>query len=494
MIPPIALDPSVAFRQTESLLVLSDVHLGSDLNDHPQPAGFGKRSRRVDRDLVGMIDHYRRTPPPSGARWRIVFAGDFVDFIGIAILPTTETLSTEPSLEEREHGLGNAADHALAKIRRVAERHSDVFAALAAFLADGHAMTIVHGNHDVEFHWETVQNEMRALVVAHAASALSDRVAAAIAERIDFAPLFFWAEGVAYIEHGHQYDAMCANEHPLMPLSPLDPRRIARGFCDVLLRFVVRPTRGLREHGHENMGIFGYLAFGAGLGARGLIGLGVSFARAIIEMFRLRSEWIGKAAVARAKAIREEHERRLAQFAIARRLDLSRITALLALHERPIIRTIHGILGSLLIDRLALALTSIVLLAIVGAFATHHMSLWFVVAALVAGWVTTHRYLARQRKIDPVDALRERAGRLATLFPAAFVVMGHTHVPAKIPLAEGQSTYINVGSWAEEEDQADVSGGYKAARTHLVIHTAESGPVAEFLTWESEIGPKRFGG
>ena len=30
----------------------------------------------------------------------------------------------------------------------------------------------------------------------------------------------------------------------MAPLSPLDPRRIARGFTDVFLRYVVRPTRG----------------------------------------------------------------------------------------------------------------------------------------------------------------------------------------------------------------------------------------------------------
>lgn len=472
-------------RPTESLLVLSDVHLGSDLNDHPQPDGFGKRSTRVDRDLVRMIDHYRRTPP-DGARWRIVFAGDFIDFIGIAILPTGEALATEPSEEEREHGLGNAADHAIEKMRRVGVRHADVFAALATFLADGHAMTIVHGNHDVELHWEGVQAELRAILASHA----TPEAASSIVERVEFAPLFFWAEGVAYIEHGHQYDAMCANEHPMLPLSPLDPRRIARGFCDVLLRFVVRPTRGLREHGHENIGIFGYLAFGAGLGARGLVGLGVAFVRAILEMMRLRREWLGE----RAKALREEHERRLAAFALARRMEMSRIRALLALHERPIIRTIHGILGSLLIDRLALALAAIGALATAGALAMHHFAAWFVAAAVLAAWGIGHRYLARQRKLDPDEQMRERAGRLAKLFPAAFVVMGHTHVPLKMPVANGDATYINVGSWSEEEDQADVAGGYRAARTHLVIHAADTGPVAEFLTWESELGPQRFGG
>jgi len=463
------------------LLVLSDVHLGSDLNDHPQPEGFGKRSVKVDRDLVRMIDHYRRTKP-RGDRWRIVFAGDFIDFIGIAILPKDHALATEPSVEEREHGLGNAADHAIEKMRRVGARHADVFAAIAAFLAEGNAMTVVHGNHDVELHWEEVQNEMRAIIAMHAPVNEEEDVA----RRIDFAPLFFWAEGVAYIEHGHQYDAMCANEHPMLPVSPLDPRRIARGFCDVLLRFVVRPTRGLREHGHEKMGIFGYLAFGMALGVRGLLGLGVAFARAVIEMFRLRREWIGDA----AKKIRREHRRRVVRFARARQIQLRRLDALFALQERPVIQSIRGILGSVLLDRLALGLAAIMVLAVVGAFAVHHYTLWFAAAAVIAAWAIGHRWLAKQRKIDPDDQLKERAAHLATLFPAAFVVMGHTHVPLELPIADG-ARYINVGSWSEEEDQGDAA--YRAARTHLVIHVEEGTPVAEFLTWESEIGPKRFG-
>jgi hypothetical protein len=340
----------------------------------------------------------------------------------------------------------------------------------------------VHGNHDVELHWDAVQEEMRAIIAAHAPGTQ-------IALRIDFAPLFFWAEGVVYIEHGHQYDAMCANAHPMLPVSPMDPRRIALGFCDVLLRFVVRPTRGLREHGHERLGILAYLAFGAALGVRGLFGLVVAFARAVIEMFRLRNEWFG----APAKKVRREHRRRVVKFARASSIQLKRLDALFALQERPIIQSIGGILGSVLLDRLAVALAAILLLAIVGPFALRHYSLWFVAAAVIAAWAMTHRWLARQRRLDPDEQMRERAGQLAKLFPAAFVVMGHTHAPMEIPVADGAAKYINVGSWSEEEDQADVVGGYHAARTHLVIHVGESGPTAEFLTWESELGPKRFG-
>ena len=510
LLPSLASPPKSPSR--ESLLVLSDVHLGSDLNDHPQPAGFGRRSKRVDEDLARLLDHYARTPPASGpgARWRIVFAGDFIDFIGMAILPKTsdadERLATEPSDEEREHGLGNAADHARAKMRKVGARHSEVFAALASFVAQGNALTIVHGNHDVEFHWGAVRDEFRAILVGHAIARARANEHAAIATaddagapcdafdarafeaRIDFNPWFFYADGVAYIEHGHQYDALCASEHVMAPESAIDPRRIARGFSDVLLRFVVRPTRGLKEHGHERMGIADYLLFGARLGFFGLFKLGSSFARAVVELLRVHRASISEA----AKRLREEHERRIAAFASQGRFDLDRLRQLVALQTPPITHSIRGILASVLLDRLLLALVSIAALVVAGVLGFSHAWFWIAGACVVLGWVVTHRYLAKSRKLDPDEMLVDRAGRLAKLFPAAFVVMGHTHTPVQVAVAEGASTYINVGSWSEQEDDSLQEHGYRAARTHLVIHSAESGPVAEFLAWDSSAGPRRF--
>ena len=108
-----------------------------------------------------------------------------------------------------------------------------------------------------------------------------------------------------------------------------------------------------------------------------------------------------------------------------------------------------------------------------------------------------HRLLSARRKVwfgeklDNDATLVERAGHLATLFPAAFVVMGHTHSPAMVPVAQGTATYVNVGSWHEAADEADRPASFKAARTHLVIHPAEAGPVAEFLAW-APAGPTKF--
>src|SRR3989442_12814687 len=154
----------------ESLLVLSDIHLGSDINDRAPPGGAPRRSKRIDADLIDLLRHYARTPP-SADRWRIVIAGDFIDFIGMA-MTAGETLgaelNTQLSEEERAHGLGNASDHAWLKLRRVADRHAEVFASLADFVARGNTMTLVHGNHDIEFHWEAVKTEFKDILFAHA--------------------------------------------------------------------------------------------------------------------------------------------------------------------------------------------------------------------------------------------------------------------------------------------------------------------------------------
>jgi UDP-2,3-diacylglucosamine pyrophosphatase LpxH len=476
----------------ESLVVLSDVHLGSDIVEAEAAAWHPRRSRAVDRDLVALIEHYRTTPA-RGGRWRMVIAGDFVDFIGITLPPGEIELETEPSDEERAHGLGNAPDHARIKLRRVAERHRAIFAALGAFVADGHALTIVHGNHDIEFYWTTVQDEMREQLFGHAEARARESGESvdrsAFDGRIEFSPWFFYRQGVAWIEHGHQYDPLCATTLPMAPMSPLDPRRIARGLCDTLLRFVVRPTRGLLEYGHERMGIFDYLAFGARLGVGGLACLLGRFARAVLELFRLRRAYLTEA----AETLRAEHERRLVLLAQATRIGIDRLRALAALQAPPVTASIRGILASVLLDRLALGLASSIALLVLAVLGMRRGEyLWGAVTVAIA-WVFANRQLARGRKIDPADELVDRAGALARLFPAAFVVMGHTHQPVAVPVAGGAATYVNLGSWDEPEPEAlDAAPAFRAPRTHLVIHPAGSKPVAEFLRWDPERGPERF--
>jgi UDP-2,3-diacylglucosamine pyrophosphatase LpxH len=464
------------------------VHLGNDIGDSPAgppPA----RSRSVDDDLSALLDYYRGARV-DGAPWTLVINGDFVDFVGISLDPAKAPLSTEPTAEERAHGLGSAEDHARVKLARVAERHHRLFEALAEFVAAGHYLTIVSGNHDREFHWPEVRNDLQTLLLR----ALGGRGATlrddGFLERIRFAPWFLWVEGVAFIEHGHQYDAFCATDHTTGPLSPVDHQRLSAGFTEVLLRFVVHRTPAVRDCQHEHMGVCDYIALAGRLGPRGGVDLFLNYVRAIVELFRLRRLSLSEA----AKSLRAEHERRLSHLAAAMGIELRRLRRLVELQARPVTRSIRGIMASLLVDELALAAASIAMLGTLLAFLGMRAPFFMLTAALiVCAWWSGHVYLRRTRHVDPQKELAARAGALARLFPAAFVVMGHTHVPLRTTPDAGGATYVNTGSWAEAEDASrEGSSTRRAARTHLVIRIRDAGPEAELLAWDSSTGPRRF--
>jgi hypothetical protein len=277
----------------------------------------------------------------------------------------------------------------------------------------------------------------------------------------------------------------------MAPLSPEDPRRIARSFSDVLLRWVVRPTGRVPEYGHERMGVVDYLLLGASLGAGGVVRLLLRFIAAVVELFRLRRAHLSEA----AHAMKQEHERRMAVLAERTRVGMERLRALAALQVPPVTRSVQKIMASVLLDRIAVGVLVTLAIAALAVVGRHHVWPWPVIAALASGWLWAHRKLSLRRrewfgeKLDNDEILIERAGHLARLFPAAFVVMGHTHTPAMMPVAEGAATYVNVGSWHEAEPSG--AGSFRAARTHLVIHPKDTGPTAEFLAWSAE-GPRRF--
>jgi UDP-2,3-diacylglucosamine pyrophosphatase LpxH len=471
----------------QNLLVLSDMHLGSDIGDSPG-APPPPRSRSVDDDLCALLDHYRATRV-DGEPWDLVINGDFIDFIGISLDAARASVSTEPTPEERAHGLGTAEDHACFKLARVAERHQRVFASLAAFVAAGHRLTIVTGNHDREFHWDRVRGDLQRVLLR-----ARDSSAALVGDdeflgRVRFSSWFYWVEGVVYIEHGHQYDSFCATECVMAPLSPVDQRRLSSGFSDVLMRFVVHQIEIVRQCDHERMGLLAYVGLAIRLGFRGGIDLFSRYVHAIVELFRLRHHSLSEAAV----ALRSEHERRLSNFADTMRIDLQRLRALVALQARPVTRSIRGIMASLLLDELALGVLSVIALAVLGSLGFRAQYFAWIGALVVPAWWFGHLYLSRTRHVDPQNELAARALPLARLFPAAFVVMGHTHVPVRTALAGAGATYVNTGSWAEAEGaRPDAPFVHRAARTHLVIRVRDTGPEAELLAWDSSTGPKRF--
>src|SRR5689334_24501623 len=178
---------------THNLLAFSDVHLGSDLVFHVRPEAPRRTagSERRDRDLVELLDWYRQHPVDDKP-WRLVIGGDFIDFTGMSVMLAEDESSalTEPTDEERRHGLGGAEDHALAKLRLVMVHHASVMDALSRFIQSGNTLVIVPGNHDVDWHWESVQAEFRDTIAGRAGVGV---------ERVEFSPWFYYEEGLIYL-------------------------------------------------------------------------------------------------------------------------------------------------------------------------------------------------------------------------------------------------------------------------------------------------------
>ncbi len=177
----------------------------------------------------------------------------------------------------------------------------------------------------------------------------------------------------------------------------------------------------------------------------------------------------------------------------AMRIGLDRLRVLALMQAPPVTRSIRGILASVLLDKLALAVLSALSLLILLVLGRRGGYVLWASGLMVPAWWLTHRHLGRTRHVDPQSELAARAGPLSRLFPAAFVVMGHTHVPVRAAVDDGRATYINTGSWAEDEgSRPDGPIAYRAARTHLIIRVGSGGPEAELLAWDSSVGPKRY--
>lgn len=469
---------------TENYLIFSDVHLGADLVQHVRPWTRErlKQIARIDRDLASMLDWYREHRDPERP-WRLIIAGDLVDFIGMSIAPLEGApLASALSAEEELNGLGSSRDRAVAKMRAVARRHGLVFEKLARFVADGHSLVLVRGNHDIDFHWD----EARAAFVEAIVERAGEERREELAGRIEFHPWFYYVEGLLYVEHGHQYDELCSYPHLLAPVLPHDPKQISWSLSDVLLRFVVRPTPGVGSEGHEHHGALDYIRLAFALGIVGMIRLGQRYLRAGAHALRTTWSYVGSG----PSRIAAEHERALELLSTQTRLGVERLRALAALAPPSATSRPMAILRSLMLDRVALvAISTLVLVSVFGlhlAFDIGLLTAALVATPTLASAVGLAIWSSRFRVIDPSDAMRRSAESIARMLPVLYVVMGHTHQPVVQSLAPN-TTYVNVGNWAVD----DLDGPDRPPpRTHLVIRHVDGRPVAEFCAWDPATGPR----
>ncbi len=180
-------------RATANLLVVSDLHFGEEL----LPGASAERRHAVELAASAFREflRYHAARRRDGRPWRLVIAGDLFDFLSV-VVPGRGARSGDV----RKFGLARGGEASVVRMAAIpAHAHAAVLADLVRFVAAGHEVDIVAGNHDVELQDPAVEAELRAHLRAAGAT---DREMA----RIRVTPWFVNVPGVAWIEHGHVYD------------------------------------------------------------------------------------------------------------------------------------------------------------------------------------------------------------------------------------------------------------------------------------------------
>lgn len=172
----------------QRVYVISDLHLGG------QPGAGTERGFRMCTQgaaLAQLVDELTARRDQTRETTELVINGDFVDYLAeeLESEPTWTALKPDPAVAER-------------LLDRIVERNQAVFSSLSRFVAAGHTLTVLLGNHDIELALPSV----RARLARH------------LGLRSPF-ELRFLHDGEAHvigdalIEHGNRYDRFNVVDH-----------------------------------------------------------------------------------------------------------------------------------------------------------------------------------------------------------------------------------------------------------------------------------------
>jgi UDP-2,3-diacylglucosamine pyrophosphatase LpxH len=215
------------------ILIVSDLHMGSGLD--PQRGTWSPTEDFFwDEEFSDFLQRYGKQ-----GKTRLIINGDMVDLLQVLTLPTAEEQRAY-AIPKRDvsprYGLRCSEAAAAFQLDKVMDGHRVAFQALADFLGHGNRVTIIKGNHDVQFFWEKTQETLRRRLELLA----GPRKAGAVRANLEFLPWFFHHPGYLYVEHGNQYEPATSFANFLFPVLPFDLPGVGRHIELDLSSFLVR--------------------------------------------------------------------------------------------------------------------------------------------------------------------------------------------------------------------------------------------------------------
>ncbi len=445
----------------ENLIVISDVHLGEDIVIEG-PEHLGDYIRALNRELAGFVAAHRQQPV-DGRRWHLLINGDMFDFVKVSLRPEPEEARSPVRgrrVDDRSaRAIPNTPENVVWKLERIIEIHRPLYKELAAFLLDGHRITIIEGNHDAEFYFPEVREALRGNLVRlaeqqHRRERRSDDFdTVAVARRLGFREWFEASPGRYHIEHGHQYDEYSSFEYQLAPHDAEGALTLATPLSHRAAPYFQQYSAEFTAVGLGKTNLRFWVRWALGLGPRVLWSLLKSYWVMVFEL-------IGRAGPKRRDEralLRDQHNERLramteeSAYGYATLDQLDKLKATPAEYSR--IKMYHGSY----FDRFLVAF--LIAAGMIPAF----FFPWYWAVVWGAGVLFSGSFLlwiaSRVGRMDIAGALKRAAAHIAELTGARYVIFGHSHQAELSNLRDshgvgqyGESSfYINSGSWITRE-------------------------------------------
>ena len=475
-----------------NLLVVSDLHL----SEGTRPATKKYSTREdffFDHEFARFLAHYRDPQRWEGKSWHLIINGDLLDFLQV----TTYADAPEDLRRASRHlryGLDCGERETVYKLGKIVEGHKEFFLSLAEFVACGHLLTVIKGNHDVEFHYPAVRAAFLAQLKDVYASEHQDEVT--LAAKIDagsvrFSDWFYYEPGLLWIEHGQQYDDVNVFPYQLSPLLPRNAKwaearanEIDLPWGSLFVRYLFNDIEAVEPFADNIKPQTEFVRWLYRHHPMMALKFGIFGTKFLLE--KLRRAWVPANPSAYALR-REEHEAHLKQLATEQGIAESDLRYLDGLRAKSLLKETSPLgwriarwvlrwhlLRFLLVLACVLSAIGVVvavspLLAAVipgsvryllwdrwntgstGAVLGYAVSLirWFVfpiVIAVNAGFVT---WLFAGRPNKSLDALAQNAHRIVHRLQVKSVLMGHTHDADLQSIGDNGQEYFNTGTWTK---------------------------------------------
>jgi UDP-2,3-diacylglucosamine pyrophosphatase LpxH len=199
-----------------NIVIISDLHLSQGRNPVTKKFNLNEDfffDEEFDRFLIYLEDESQR----RCRKWRLIIAGDMVDFLQITRLP--ENAQFELRRSEAVYGLGTHPNKTIWKMKVMMNGHWNFFRGLGRFICAGNKFTVMSGNHDIEWTVPQVQIAFRQEMKKYLPDEAINKEEV-VSGQIEFCPWFYYEPGLIWVEHGNQYDGMNSFDYFLFPYLP----------------------------------------------------------------------------------------------------------------------------------------------------------------------------------------------------------------------------------------------------------------------------------